>query len=43
MCIFPSSAVGVYVEAFDEIVKGPLAQYLSLSQQIGGDVKKHVS
>ncbi|KAG7225397.1 hypothetical protein INR49_027386 [Caranx melampygus] len=34
-------AVSVYVEAFDEIVNGPLAQYLSLSQQIGGDVKKH--
>uniref|UniRef100_A0A665W8H3 C-CAP/cofactor C-like domain-containing protein n=1 Tax=Echeneis naucrates TaxID=173247 RepID=A0A665W8H3_ECHNA len=31
------------IEAFDEIVSGPLAQYFSLSQQIGGDVLKHVS
>ncbi|XP_070703216.1 adenylyl cyclase-associated protein 1 [Pempheris klunzingeri] len=34
-------AVSAYVEAFDEIVRGPLAQYLSLSKQIGGDVQKH--
>ncbi|XP_039977091.1 adenylyl cyclase-associated protein 1 [Xiphias gladius] len=34
-------AVSVYVEAFDKIVSGPVAQYFSLSQQIGGDVKKH--
>ncbi|XP_044028890.1 adenylyl cyclase-associated protein 1 [Siniperca chuatsi] len=34
-------AVSVYVEAFDEIVSGPVAQYFSLSQQIGGDVQKH--
>ncbi|XP_071355328.1 adenylyl cyclase-associated protein 1 [Trachinotus anak] len=34
-------AVSVFVEAFDEIVSGPLAQYVSLSQQIGGDVQKH--
>lgn len=34
-------AVCAYVEAFDEIVGGPLAQYLSLSQKIGGDVQKH--
>ncbi|XP_004074190.1 adenylyl cyclase-associated protein 1 [Oryzias latipes] len=34
-------AVSAYVEAFDGIVSGPLAQYLSLSQQIGGDVQKH--
>lgn len=35
--------MSAYVEAFDGIVSGPLAQYLSLSQQIGGDVQKHVS
>lgn len=34
-------AVSAYVEAFDEIVRGPLAQYFSLSQKIGGDVLKH--
>nr|XP_020453248.1 adenylyl cyclase-associated protein 1 [Monopterus albus] len=34
-------AVSVYVEAFDEIVSGPVAQYISLSQKIGGDVQKH--
>ncbi|XP_068431220.1 adenylyl cyclase-associated protein 1 [Clinocottus analis] len=34
-------AVSVFVEAFDEIVNGPLAQYVSLSQKIGGDVKTH--
>ncbi|XP_059206229.1 adenylyl cyclase-associated protein 1 [Centropristis striata] len=34
-------ASSVYVEAFDEIISGPLAQYVSLSQQIGGDVQKH--
>lgn len=37
-----SPAVSAFVKAFDEIVKGPLAEYLSLSQQIGGDVQKHV-
>lgn len=39
---FCSVAGSVYVEAFDEIVSGPVAQYLSLSQKIGGDVQKHV-
>ncbi|CAJ1083166.1 adenylyl cyclase-associated protein 1 [Xyrichtys novacula] len=34
-------AVSAYVDAFDEIIKGPLAQYLSLSQKLGGDIKKH--
>ncbi|XP_034560472.1 adenylyl cyclase-associated protein 1 [Notolabrus celidotus] len=34
-------AVSAYVEAFDAIVNGPVAQYLSLSQKIGGDVQKH--
>uniref|UniRef100_A0A8C6PEE8 CAP, adenylate cyclase-associated protein 1 (yeast) n=1 Tax=Nothobranchius furzeri TaxID=105023 RepID=A0A8C6PEE8_NOTFU len=34
-------AVSAYVEAFDVIVSGPVAQYVSLSQQIGGDVQKH--
>ncbi|XP_068188356.1 adenylyl cyclase-associated protein 1 [Antennarius striatus] len=34
-------AVSAYVEAYDEIVKGAVAQYLTLSQKIGGDVQKH--
>ncbi|XP_026155562.1 adenylyl cyclase-associated protein 1 [Mastacembelus armatus] len=34
-------ADSVFVEAFDQIVSGPLAEYISLSQQIGGDVQKH--
>ncbi|XP_017294557.1 adenylyl cyclase-associated protein 1 [Kryptolebias marmoratus] len=34
-------AVAAFVEAFDAMVSGPVAQYVSLSQQIGGEVKKH--
>ncbi|XP_042362059.1 adenylyl cyclase-associated protein 1 [Plectropomus leopardus] len=34
-------AVSAYVEAFDEIVCGPVADYLSLSKTIGGDVQTH--
>ncbi|KAM7373454.1 hypothetical protein PAMP_008302 [Pampus punctatissimus] len=34
-------AVSAYVEAFDEIANGPVAQYFTLSQKIGGDVLKH--
>ncbi|KAM6900039.1 adenylyl cyclase-associated protein 1 [Xenentodon cancila] len=37
----PGGAVSAFVAAFDEIVRGPVAQYLSLSQKIGGDVQKH--
>lgn len=40
-CVFFPAAVSAYVEAFDVIVSGPVAQYFSLSQQIGGDVQKH--
>ncbi|KAI1901768.1 hypothetical protein AGOR_G00037800 [Albula goreensis] len=36
-----SGAVSVYVEAYDDLLSGPVAQYMSLSQQIGGDVQKH--
>lgn len=43
LCFSALLAVSAYVEAFNEIVSGPVAQYLSLSQKIGGDVKKHVS
>ncbi|XP_069547957.1 adenylyl cyclase-associated protein 1 [Brachyistius frenatus] len=34
-------AVSAFVGAYDAIISGPLAQYFSLSQQIGGDVLKH--
>lgn len=43
--VFPLShpaAVAAFVEAYDAIVSGAVAQYVSLSQQIGGDVQKHV-
>ncbi|KAM9824744.1 adenylyl cyclase-associated protein 1 [Neosynchiropus ocellatus] len=33
--------VSAYVDAYDEIVKTSVANYLSLSQQIGGDVQTH--
>ncbi|XP_061617004.1 adenylyl cyclase-associated protein 1-like [Phyllopteryx taeniolatus] len=36
-----SGAVSAFVEAFDEIISGPVTQYYTLSQQIGGDVLKH--
>ncbi|KAG5264581.1 hypothetical protein AALO_G00255790 [Alosa alosa] len=36
-----SGAVSAHVEAFDAVVSGPVAEYMSLSQKIGGDVKKH--
>lgn len=37
-----SSVVSVYVEAYDNLLAGPVAQYTALSQKIGGDVQKHV-
>uniref|UniRef100_A0A673J5E3 Adenylyl cyclase-associated protein 1-like n=1 Tax=Sinocyclocheilus rhinocerous TaxID=307959 RepID=A0A673J5E3_9TELE len=37
-----SSVVSVYVEAYDNLLSGPVAQYTALSQKIGGDVQKHV-
>uniref|UniRef100_A0AAY4C557 C-CAP/cofactor C-like domain-containing protein n=1 Tax=Denticeps clupeoides TaxID=299321 RepID=A0AAY4C557_9TELE len=30
----------VYVDAYDSLISGPVAQYLALSQKIGGDVQK---
>uniref|UniRef100_A0AAY4CJA1 Adenylyl cyclase-associated protein n=1 Tax=Denticeps clupeoides TaxID=299321 RepID=A0AAY4CJA1_9TELE len=36
-----SGAVSVYVDAYDSLISGPVAQYLALSQKIGGDVQKH--
>lgn len=37
-----SAEVSAYVEAYDALVSGPVAEYMSLSGKIGGDVKKHV-
>ncbi|KAK7899230.1 hypothetical protein WMY93_020083 [Mugilogobius chulae] len=37
----PDVTVSKFVEAYDDIVSGAVAQYLSLSQKIGGDVQKH--
>ncbi|CAL8299143.1 unnamed protein product [Lota lota] len=34
-------AVSAYVGAYDDIISGPVAQYMALSKQIGGDVLKH--
>ncbi|XP_030645158.1 adenylyl cyclase-associated protein 1 [Chanos chanos] len=36
-----SGVVSAYVEAYDELIAGPVAQYIALSQKIGGDVQKH--
>ena len=38
-----SVAVSAYVEAYDAILNSAMAEYLSLSKKIGGDVQKHVS
>lgn len=37
-----STAVSAYVEAYDALISGPIAEYVTLSQKIGGDVLKHV-
>ncbi|XP_051527392.1 adenylyl cyclase-associated protein 1 isoform X2 [Myxocyprinus asiaticus] len=37
----PSGVVAAYVEAYDNLISGPVAQYAALSQKIGGDVQKH--
>ncbi|XP_036948367.1 adenylyl cyclase-associated protein 1 [Acanthopagrus latus] len=34
-------AVSAYVEAYDAILNSAMAEYLSLSKKIGGDVQKH--
>ncbi|KAI4871827.1 hypothetical protein NFI96_016384 [Prochilodus magdalenae] len=36
-----TGAVSAFVEAFDALISGPVAEYMSLSQKIGGDVLKH--
>ncbi|XP_067862629.1 adenylyl cyclase-associated protein 1 [Heptranchias perlo] len=36
-----SDVVAPYVEAFDKLLTGPVAAYCKLSEEIGGDLKKH--
>ncbi|KAJ8384967.1 hypothetical protein AAFF_G00196330 [Aldrovandia affinis] len=36
-----SGAVSAFVDDYDVLLSGPVAKYVSLSQQIGGDVQKH--
>ncbi|XP_066531807.1 adenylyl cyclase-associated protein 1 [Hoplias malabaricus] len=36
-----TGAVSAYVEAFDAVISGSVAEYITLSQKIGGDVQKH--
>ncbi|KAI2516421.1 CAP1 isoform 14, partial [Pan troglodytes] len=38
----PSKAgAAPYVQAFDSLLAGPVAEYLKISKEIGGDVQKH--
>lgn len=38
----PSPGAVPYVQAFDSLLASPVAEYLKMSQEIGGDVQKHV-
>lgn len=40
-CLSSAGAVP-YVQAFDSLLAGPVAEYLKISKEIGGDVQKHV-
>ncbi|XP_012872220.1 PREDICTED: adenylyl cyclase-associated protein 1 [Dipodomys ordii] len=37
----PSKGTAPYVQAFDSLLAGPVAEYLKISKEIGGDVQKH--
>lgn len=37
-----SAGAAPYVQAFDSLLVGPVAEYLKISKEIGGDVQKHV-
>ena len=37
-----SAGTTPYVQAFDSLLAGPVAEYLKISKEIGGDVQKHV-
>ncbi|XP_031412693.1 adenylyl cyclase-associated protein 1 isoform X1 [Meleagris gallopavo] len=36
-----SPGVAQYVQAFDAILSGPVAEYINISKEVGGDVQKH--
>uniref|UniRef100_A0A8D0GEC6 Adenylyl cyclase-associated protein n=1 Tax=Sphenodon punctatus TaxID=8508 RepID=A0A8D0GEC6_SPHPU len=36
-----SKGVAQYVKAFDSLMTGPVAEYMKISKEIGGDVQKH--
>ncbi|NXG78029.1 CAP1 protein, partial [Baryphthengus martii] len=36
-----SKGVAQYVQAFDAILAGPVAEYVKISKEVGGDVQKH--
>lgn len=38
---FPTG-VAQYVQAFDALLAGPVAEYTKISKEVGGDVQKHV-
>ncbi|KFQ77825.1 Adenylyl cyclase-associated protein 1, partial [Phoenicopterus ruber ruber] len=37
----PSKGVAQYVQAFDALLAGPVAEYMKISKEVGGDVQKH--
>ena len=37
-----TEVTAVFVTAYDQIVNGPLADFIALTNQIGGDAKKQV-
>ncbi|OPJ71676.1 adenylyl cyclase-associated protein 1 [Patagioenas fasciata monilis] len=36
-----SKGVAQYVQAFDALLAGPVAEYMKISKEVGGDVQKH--
>uniref|UniRef100_A0A8C6IS55 Adenylyl cyclase-associated protein n=1 Tax=Melopsittacus undulatus TaxID=13146 RepID=A0A8C6IS55_MELUD len=36
-----SKAMAQYVQAFDALLAGPVAEYIKISKEVGGDVQKH--
>lgn len=41
-CVSASPGAVPYVQAFDSLLANPVAEYLKMSKEIGGDVQKHV-
>lgn len=40
--LFFPTGVAQYVQAFDALLAGPVAEYTKISKEVGGDVQKHV-